>query len=125
MMENEIGTAAIGAALKVHTAMGPGLLESAHRHCMQIELESRRLNVSKEVPVAVRYADREIPGAYRIDLLVDERVVVELKAVEHVSDVHRAQVLSHIKLGKYKLGYLLNFRVAHMRNGISRYVNGL
>jgi GxxExxY protein len=123
--ENEIGAAIVSSAMKVHTAVGPGLLESAYEICMKWELESRRLSVCKQVPVAVRYADREIPHAYRVDLLVNDKVVIELKAVQSVTDTDRAQLISYLRLGKFKLGYLLNFHVARMRDGITRYVNGL
>ena len=125
MTENEIGSAIIAGAMRVHTALGPGLLESAYEMCLTRELELKQLSVRRQVPVAVSCADREIINAYRMDLLVNERVVIELKAVESLTDVHRAQILSYLKLGKFKLGYLLNFHVAHMRDGISRYVNGL
>ena len=125
MTENEIGTVLIAAAMRVHSAVGPGLLESAYEICLSHELESRSLTVRKQVPVAVRYADREIANAYRMDLLVNEKVIVELKAVEGILPVHRSQILSYLRLGNFKLGYLLNFHVAHMRDGISRYVNKL
>lgn len=125
MTENEIGTEIIGAAMKVHSAVGPGLLESAYEYCLVHQLSRQLLLVRKQVFVPVRYADLEIANAFRIDILVNDRVVVELKAQETILPVHRSQVISYLKLGGYKLGYLLNFHVDHMRDGISRFVNKL
>lgn len=125
MTENEIGTALIGAAIKVHSVVGPGLLESAYEACLVYELEKLCLRTRKQVVIPIRYEDLSIDNGYRIDLLVEDRVVVELKAVEAILPVHRAQLLSYIRLGGFRLGYLLNFNVAHMRDGIVRLVNGL
>jgi GxxExxY protein len=123
--ENEIGTAIIAAAMKVHAAVGPGLLESAYETCLLYELEKQGLRVSRQVSIPIRYEDLTIDNGYRIDLLVGDRVVVELKALETILPVHRAQLLSYLRLGRFKLGYLLNFNVARMRDGIVRLVNGL
>ena len=125
MTENEIGTAIIGAAIKVHSVIGPGLLESAYEACLVYELEKLRLQVRKQVLVPIRYEDLSIDNGYRIDLLVEDRVVVELKSVETVLPVHRGQLLSYLRLGGYKLDYLLNFNVTQMRDGVIRLVNGL
>ena len=125
MTENELGEAIIGAAMKVHSALGPGLLESAYELCLAHEIERRGLIVGRQVSIPVRYESLVIENGYGIDLLVDDRVVVELKAIEALLPVHRAQLLSYLRLGGYKLGYLLNFNVAHMRDGIARIVNGL
>jgi GxxExxY protein len=125
MREEEVGHAIIGAAIKVHSALGPGLLESAYELCLVYELEKLRLRVARQVPVAIRYEDLSIDNAYRVDLLVDESVVVELKSLEQVLPVHRGQLLSYLRLGGFKLGYLLNFNVPLMRDGITRLVNGL
>jgi GxxExxY protein len=125
MGEEDIGRAIITASMNVHSALGPGLLESVYERCMEYELVSRGMHVSTQKPIEVRYADLVIDNAYRMDLLVNERVVVELKAVEKVLPVHRSQLLSYLKLGQYKLGYLLNFDCPHMREGIVRLVNGL
>ena len=113
MTENGIGDAIIASAMKVHTALGPGLLEGAYETCLLYELEKQGL------PVLT------VDNGYRVDLLIGERVVVELKAVETILPVHRAQLLSYLRLGGFKLGYLLNFHVARMREGIVRMVNGL
>jgi GxxExxY protein len=123
--ENEIGSAVVAAAMKVHSALGPGLLESAYATCLAHEVKKAGLSARQEVAQPIHYDGLQLDNGYRLDLLVEERVVVELKAVEAVLPVHRAQLLSYMRLGNYKLGYLLNFHVAHMRDGIARMVNGL
>jgi len=125
MTENDIGTAIIGAAIKVHSVVGPGLLEGAYEACLAYELEKLRLRIRKQVLVPIRYEDLSIDTRYRSDLLVEDRVVVELKSVETVVPVHRAQLLSYLRLGDFRLGYLLNFNVTHVRDGVIRLVNGL
>ena len=125
MTEEEIGHAIIGAAIRVHSAVGPGLLEGAYETCLLYELEKQDLSVRKQVLIPIRYQDLKIDNGYRLDLLVGDRVVVELKAIEAILPVHRAQLLSYLRLGGFKLGYLLNFHVAHMREGIVRIVNRL
>ncbi len=125
MTEEEIGHTIIGAALRVHSVVGPGLLENAYETCLIFELEKRRLAARRQVLIPIRYEDPTIDNGYRIDLLVGDRVVVELKAVEAILPVHRGQLLSYLKLGGFRLGYLLNFNVAHMRDGIIRMVNRL
>jgi GxxExxY protein len=124
MTEEEIGHTIIGAALRVHSVVGPGLLENAYETCLIYELEKHRLPAQRQVLIPIRYEDLTIDNGYRVDLLVGARVVVELKAVEAILPVHRGQLLSYLKLGGFKLGYLLNFNVAHMRDGIVRMVNG-
>jgi len=123
--EEQIGHGIIGAALKVHSAVGPGLLESAYETCLLYELEKQGLSVQRQVLIPIRYEELTIDNGYRADLLVGGRVVVELKALETILPIHRAQLLSYLRLGGFKLGYLLNFNVAHMRDGIVRIVNGL
>ncbi len=125
MGENEIGHVIIGAAIKVHSIVGPGLLESAYESCLLYELETRSLRVRRQVLVPIHYEKLVIDNGYRIDLLLEDMVVVELKAIETILPVHRGQLLSYLRLGGFKLGYLLNFNVAHMRDGITRLVNGL
>ena len=125
MTENDIGDSIIASAMKVHTALGPGLLESAHETCLLYELERLGLPVQRQVLIPLHYEDLTIDNGYRIDLLVGERVVVELKALETILPVHRAQLLSYLRLGGFRLGYLLNFNVGRMRDGIVRLVNGL
>jgi len=123
--ENAIGSVIIAAAMKVHSTLGPGLLENAYELCLAHELGKQGMPVRAHVSIPLRYDDLTIEHGYRIDLLVGERVVVELKALETILPVHRGQVLSYLRLGGFKLGYLLNFNVAHMRDGITRMVNGL
>jgi GxxExxY protein len=125
MTENEIGDMIIASALKIHTALGPGLLESAYETCLLYELEKQGLPVRRQALIPIHYQDLRVDNGYRVDLLVGERVIVELKALEAIHPVHRAQLLSYLRLGRFKLGYLLNFNVAHMRDGIVRLVNGL
>ena len=125
MTENEIGDAIIASAMKVHTALGPGLLESAYETCLFYELERQGLPVQRQALIPIRYEDLGIDNGYRIDLLVADRVVVELKTVEAILPVHRGQLLSYLRLGGFKLGYLLNFNVTRLRGGIVRMANGL
>jgi len=122
--ENEIGEIVIGAAIKVHSAVGPGLLESAYESCLAYELDKRGVRTRKQVIVPLPYEGLTVDNGYRIDLLVEDRVVVELKAVAAILPVHRGQLLSYLRLGGFKLGYLLNFHVPQMRDGIVRMVNG-
>jgi GxxExxY protein len=125
MTENEIGHAIITAAMKIHSALGPGLLENAYELCLVHELTREGLPVQRQVAIPIHYDDLTIENGYRLDLLVNRQVVVEAKALEAILPVHRAQLLSYLRLGGFKLGYLLNFNVAHMRDGITRLVNGL
>ena len=125
MTENEIGDAIIASAMKVHTALGPGVLESAYETCLFYELERQGLPVQRQALIPIRYEDLSIDNGYRIDLLVADRVVVELKTVEAILPVHRGQLLSYLRLGGFKLGYLLNFNVTRLRGGIVRMANGL
>jgi len=123
--ENEIGDAIIASAMKVHTGLWPGLLESAYETCLFYELERQGLPVQRQALIPIRYEDLSIDNGYRIDLLVADRVVVELKTVEAILPVHRGQLLSYLRLGGFKLGYLLNFNVTRLRDGIVRMANGL
>ena len=125
MSENELGDAIIGAALKLHSALGPGLLESAYETCLHYELGKKDVSARRQVLIPIRYEELSIDNGYRIDVLVEDRVVVEIKAISAVLPVHRGQLLSYLKLGGFKLGYLLNFHVAHMRDGIVRLANGI
>jgi GxxExxY protein len=123
--EEELGHAILTAAMKVHSTLGPGLLESAYETCLTYELEKKRIGVRSQVSIPIRCEELMIENGYRIDLLVGGSVVVELKAVPAILPVHRGQLLSYLKLGGFRLGFLLNFHVAHMRDGIVRLVNGL
>lgn len=125
MNENEMGRAIVDLSLKVHSRLGPGLLESTYRLCLAHELRKADLQVRQEVSIPIRYDDLVIDNAYRIDLLVGESVLVELKSIETILPVHKAQLLSYMRLGGFKLGFLLNFNTARMRDGVTRLVNGL
>jgi GxxExxY protein len=113
----------VDAAMKVHTALGPGLLESVYEKCLKHELIKRGLRVKSQIWVPVIYDGVEIEGGYKIDLLVDGQVIVELKVVEQLLEVHKPQLLSYLKLSKKQVGLLINFNVVHLRNGIRRLVN--
>ena len=125
MTENEIGGIVIGGAIKIHSVLGPGLLESAYETCLAYELSQRGIQVAKQVSLPIHYEGIALEAGYRLDLLIDKKVVVEVKSVEKLNRVHLAQLLSYLKLGKYKLGYLLNFNVIQLKDGIKRVVNGL
>jgi GxxExxY protein len=122
---DHITGAIIAAAMKVPTALGPGLLESAYRRCLQHELTKQGFKVESEVWVPLRYDTLFIEEAYRADLIVNATVVVELKAVEQILRIHKAQVLSYLKLSGKAIGLLLNFNVLHTRDGIARLINRL
>ncbi len=109
--------------MRVHSALGPGLLESVYAACLAHELRERRLRVALQVPLPVVYGGVEIELAYRLDMLVENTVVVELKAMAAVLPVHEAQLLSYLKLGDYRAGLLINFHVMHLKDGITRLVN--
>ena len=115
----------VDAAMKVHSALGPGLLESAYEACLKHELSKRGLMVAGQAILPVQYDGIAIDAGYRIDLLVNDAVVVELKAVEKVVPIHEAQLLTYLKLSGKKLGLLLNFNVLHMKDGINRIANNL
>jgi len=123
MIENEISKQIIGCAIEVHKQLGPGLLESAYQECLLYELKQAGLNVRKEKPMPIVYKEVKLNHGYRIDLLVEEKVVIEIKTVEAFTDVHTAQVLTYLRLGDYKLGLLLNFHVTMLKRGIKRIIN--
>lgn len=123
MTLNDITGEIVDAAMAVHTALGPGLLESAYRTCLAIELVKRGLKVRTEIPVSFVYEGVEIENAYRIDMLVNDCVIVETKAVSKLIGIHEAQLLSHLRLADKRVGLLLNFHEAHLRDGIRRLVN--
>ena len=125
MNENEIGKIVVNASMKIHTVLGAGLLEGIYETCLAYELEKQGLPVKRQAALPIVYEDLRLDNAFRIDILVDGKVVVELKAIDNLLPVHAAQLLSYLKLGKYKLGFLLNFNVVHMKDGIKRMVNGL
>ena len=120
---NQITELILKCAFKVHSELGPGLLESAYEECLCYELKQNGLNVEKQKALPLVYHEVNLEVGYRIDLLVESKVVVEIKAVEAFTDVHTAQVLTYLKLSKCKIGLLLNFNVASLKNGIKRLAN--
>jgi GxxExxY protein len=119
-----ISHAIITAAMRVHTELGPGLLESTYTACLQHELSKSGYRAESQVALPVIYDGVKLDLGYRIDLLVEDMVIVELKSVEAIAPVHQAQLLSYLKLSGKSLGLLINFNVAHLRDGIRRFVNG-
>ena len=122
MNNNKITEKIIGCAIEVHRQLGPGLLESAYQECLIYELKQIGLQIKKELALPIIYKDIKLDHGYRIDILVEDKVVLELKTVDTLIDVHTAQILTYMKLGNYKLGLLLNFNVKMMKNGIKRFV---
>lgn len=123
MVENELSKIVIGCAIEVHRQLGPGLLESAYQECLYYELCNQGLSIEKEKPMPIVYKDIKLDHGYRIDLLVENKLVIELKTVECFTDVHIAQVLTYLNLGGYKLGLLINFHTTLLKNGIKRIIN--
>ncbi|MEZ4936983.1 MAG: GxxExxY protein [Crocinitomicaceae bacterium] len=113
----------LGKSIEVHKFSGPGLLESTYKECLYYELTQSGLDVKKEVPLPIVYKEIKLDHGYRIDLLVENSIVLELKTVESFTDVHQAQVLTYLTLGDFPLGFLLNFEVTLMKTGIKRFIN--
>lgn len=124
-IENQIATKIINAAFEVYTLLGPGLVESVYSHCLAKELKSVGLKVESELELPIHYKNEKLSQFYRIDLLVDDKVIIELKATESFHEVHYAQLLTYLKLSKIKLGLLINFNTAYFKSGVKRVVNGL
>lgn len=124
MTENEIAHKIIGLALEIHKVLGPGLLESAYKECLAYKIKQEGFSVEKEKPMPLIFEEVKLDCGYRIDLLVEKKVVVEIKSVEAINDVHLAQILTYMKLGNYKLGLLINFNVSLLKQGIKRVING-
>ena len=122
MERNEITGEIVDAAMKVHSALGPGLLESAYAACLRHELIKRGLRVYSEVPVPVTYDGIRLEAGYKIDLLVEDTVIVELKAIEALAPIHQAQIISYLKLAHKSVGLLINFHSLHLKDGIKRFV---
>ena len=125
MHENEISAIIIDAGLKVHRALGPGLYEAVYEKCLEYELKERGLIVERQKFLKINYENLVVDNAFKVDLLVENKVVVELKALDEINNFHSAQLLTYLKLGNYKLGLLLNFNSGLFKNGIKRIVNGL
>ena len=118
-----LARAAVDSALTVHRALGPGLLESAYRDCLYLELTGRGHHVDREQLLPITYRDQIIPGAYRTDLLVDKSLLIELKAIEAIQPIHRVQLTTYLRLQRLPLGLLLNFHVPLLKDGLHRVLN--
>jgi len=125
MIENIITGKIIGCAIRVHNELGPGLLESAYEECMYYEIQHEGLKVKKQKPLPLVYHDVKLDAGYRIDLHVEDRIIVEIKAADALNDLHFSQLLTYLKLSRCKLGLLINFNVISIKDGIKRVVNGL
>jgi GxxExxY protein len=113
----------IGLAIEVHRQLGPGLLESAYQQCLYYEIKKAGLKVEKEITLPIIYKDIKLDQGYRIDLLIEDKLVIELKTVESFTSVHFAQILTYLKLGNYPLGLLINYNSKILRNNIKRFIN--
>ena len=125
MTENELSRVVVGCALKVHSALGPGLLESAYEACLEYELIKNGLLVEVQKPLPLIYQTVRLECGYRVDMLVERKLIVEVKAVEALAEIHFAQVLTYLRLSDLRLALMLNFNVVHMKDGIRRVVNKL
>jgi GxxExxY protein len=125
MTENSIATLVVDAAFKIHKSLGPGLLESVYQATLSYELEKRGLNVRQQVGLPVYYETLKLEIGYRVDLIVADKVIIEIKSVEALALVHRMQLLTYLRLADLRLGLLINFNVERIRDGIHRVVNGL
>jgi GxxExxY protein len=122
---NDISGSIVDSAFRVHKTLGPGLLESTYEACLKYELQNRNIKVLSQVALPVNYNGIKIDAGYRIDLLVENKIIVELKSVEKMLPIHEAQLLTYLKLSKLKLGLLINFNVDLIKNGIKRMVNNI
>ena len=122
LFERQLTEQIIGAAIEVHKHLGPGLLESAYLLCMARELDIRNIKFEKELPLPIEYKGVKLGSGYRLDLFVEEKVIVELKSVDAIEDVHKAQLMTYLKLTGCKVGLLINFNVSLLKNGIERLV---
>lgn len=125
MKENELGGLIVGAAILVHQELGPGLLESVYEVALSHELECRGLHVERQLPIGIVYRGIQFEEGFRLDLCVEAKVIIEVKCVEQLSNAHKKQLLTYLRLSQKKLGYLLNFSESRMKDGITRIVNGL
>lgn len=125
MNENEVGRHVVSASIAVHRALGPGLLESVYVRSLAYELDRRNLFVQQQVPISIRYGRLIFDEAFRADLVVERKVILELKSVETLTAAHRKQIQTYLRLSGCRLGFLLNFGAAVMKDGITRAVNGL
>ena len=125
MLENDISGKIVDASYKVHTVLGPGLLESVYEMTLAYEMNQAGLNYKKLLPIAIRYKQLQIENAFRVDFIVNHKVIVELKSVETILPMHKKQLLTYLRLTNCRLGLLINFNTELIKNGITRVVNGL
>lgn len=124
MTENEIASVVFESALKVHKRLGPGLLESAYEECMFYELKKINLKVEKQKALPLIYDEVRLDVGYRLDLIIEDKFIVEIKSVEKLNDIHLAQILTYLRLSNCKLGLLINFNVILLKDGVKRVING-
>ena len=124
MNENILSNIIIGCAIEVHKQLGPGLLESTYEACLAHELRKKGLNISQQQALPVIYKGVKLEAGYRIDILVDQKVIIEIKSVDALADIHMAQILTYLKLTELKLGLLINFNSVLLKKGIKRVLNG-
>jgi GxxExxY protein len=125
MTENQIGNTVVGATIEVHKQLGPGLLETTYELALMYELTDRGLTVKRQVPIPIQYRGVQLEEGFRADIIVADKVMLELKSLESLNDIHKKQLLTYLKLTGIKLGYLMNFGESLMKKGITRIVNGL
>ena len=124
MNQNDISKIVFESALKVHKILGPGLLESAYEECLFYELKKYDLKVEKQKQLPLVYEDVKLDAGYRIDIIVEDKFIIEIKSVEELNDIHLAQLLTYLRLSNCKLGLLINFNVSLLKNGVKRVING-
>lgn len=125
LSENEIGTMLLNTAIEIHRSLGPGLFESVYEAVLAHDLEEQGLTVKRQVPVSIKYKEMQFDEAFRADLIINDKVIVELKSIEDITMTHRKQLLTYLRLNGKRLGYILNFGAGLMKDGIVRIVNGL
>jgi GxxExxY protein len=125
MNENQIAAAVVDAAFKIHTTLGPGLLESVYESTLEYELRKRGLSVRRQIGLPVYYEGLKLELGYRVDLIVGDKVIIEIKSIEALAPIHKRQLLTYLRLANMRLGLLINFNVERIKDGIQRVVNGL
>lgn len=125
MNENELSNLIIGCAIEVHRTLGPGLLESVYENCLLYELEEKGIFVERQVELPIEYKDKNLEVGYKIDLLVENKVIIELKSVKEIQPIHVAQLMTYLKLSDKKLGLLINFNEVKLVDGLKRIVNNI
>jgi GxxExxY protein len=125
MTENQLASGIIGLAIEVHKLLGPGLLESVYKECLFDSIQQNGFHVEKEIPIPVVFKERKLNCGFRIDLLVEKKLVLEIKSVEALNDIHFAQTLTYLRLGDFRLGLIINFNVILLKSGLRRVVNNL